>query len=76
MLPFLVSRWMWQTDRRIDPSLIAYVLSVTEFLAHADCHPSRESRSEWEIRLRLDAAAIFALNPSDYFADDGYDEPV
>ncbi len=67
MLPFLVSRWMWQTGIGGSiPSLIAYVFSVTGiFRLMRTVLPSRESRDGREIQFAAWlATAIFALNPN------------
>ncbi len=80
MLPFLVSRWMWQTGIGGSiPSLIAYVFSVTGiFRLMRTVIPSRESRSEWDIQFAAWlAAAIFALNPNViYLQTTAMTEPV
>src|SRR6266478_6569077 len=54
MLPFLFSRWLWQTGIGGSiPSLFAYVLSVTGVfrLIRTVLPDSREGRSEWDIQF-------------------------
>src|SRR6266478_10106111 len=80
MLPFLVSRWMWQTGIGGSiPSLIAYVFSVTGiFRLMRTVLPSRESRDGREIQFAAWlATAIFALNPNlIYLQTTAMTEPV
>src|SRR6266568_2380367 len=81
MLPFLVSRWMWQTGIGGSiPSLIAYVFSVTGIfrLMQTILPDSRESRNGREIQFAAWlATAIFALNPNlIYLQTTAMTEPV
>jgi len=66
MMPFLVSKWMWQTGVGGSiPSMVAYVLGVTGIFrlvrtaaAASENAPSGSGKAAWF------AAAIFGLNPN------------
>ena len=65
MLPFLLSRWLWQTGIGGSiPSLIAYVLSVTGIFRLVRTAPGVDSDSVPGRFAGWFAAAIFALNPN------------
>src|SRR2546425_7497247 len=81
MLPFLVSRWLWQTGIGGSiPSLFAYVLSVTGIfrLVRSNLPTFRQERERWGTRFTAWlAAAIFALNPNlIYLQTTAMTEPV
>ncbi len=81
MLPFLLSRWLWQTGIGGSiPSLFAYVLSVTGIfrLVRSNLPTSRQEHERWGIRFTAwFAAAIFALNPNlIYLQTTAMTEPV
>src|SRR5215467_12558313 len=72
MMPFIVSRWMWQTGiGGATPSMIAYLFSVIgvfQLVREVPTSPSREKRgTQLSAETRFTAwfaAAIFALNPN------------
>jgi len=68
MLPFLVSRWMWQSGIGGSfPSMLAYVFSVTGVfrLVRTALPDPKETRGRAIVRFtEWLAAAIFALNPN------------
>src|SRR5712692_7000074 len=65
MLPFLLSRWMWQTGIGGSiPSLLAYVLSVTGIFRLVRNAPGVERESAAAKFAAWFAAAVFALNPN------------
>src|SRR5713101_7919557 len=78
MLPFLLSRWLWQTGIGGSiPSLFAYVLSVTGVFRLARIAPGVEPESVPAKFAAWFAAAIFALNPNlIYLQTTAMTEPV
>jgi len=73
MMPFIVSRWMWQTGiGGAIPSMIAYLFSVIGvFLMVREGPTSPKTREKWGTQMNAEtrfaawfAAAIFALNPN------------
>jgi len=81
MLPFLASRWLWQTGIGGSiPSLFAYVLSVVGIfrLVRSNLPTFRQERERWGTRFTAClAAAIFALNPNlIYLQTTAMTEPV
>src|SRR6476659_2202641 len=68
MLPFLISRWMWQTGIGGSfPSMLAYVFSVTGIfrLVRTVLPEPADTRGRAVVRFAAWlAAAIFALNPN------------
>src|SRR6266567_1296701 len=81
MLPFLLSRWLWQTGIGGSiPSLFAYVLSVVGIfrLVGSNLPTFRQERERWGTRFTAwFATAIFALNPNlIYLQTTAMTEPV
>ena len=78
MLPFLLSRWLWQTGIGGSiPSLFAYVLSVTGIFRLVRHAPGVEAESVPAKFAAWFAAAIFALNPNlIYLQTTAMTEPV
>ena len=78
MLPFLLSRWLWQTGIGGSiPSLFAYVLSVTGIFRLVRTAPGVEPESVPSKFAAWFAAAIFALNPNlIYLQTTAMTEPV
>src|SRR6266568_8703794 len=81
MLPFLLSRWLWQTGIGGSiPSLFAYVLSVVGIfrLVGSNLPTFRQERERWGTRFTAWlATAIFALNPNlIYLQTTAMTEPV
>jgi hypothetical protein len=78
MLPFLVSRWLWQTGIGGSiPSLIAYVLSVVGIFRLVRTAPGVDSDSVATRFAAWLAAATFALNPNlIYLQTTAMTEPV
>jgi hypothetical protein len=65
MLPFLFSRWMWQTGIGGSiPSLVAYVLSVVGIFRLVRDAPGIDRNSPEVKFAAWFAAAVFALNPN------------
>jgi hypothetical protein len=65
MLPFLLSRWMWQTGIGGSiPSLVAYVLSVVGIFRLVRDAPGIDRNSPEGKFAAWFAAAVFALNPN------------
>jgi hypothetical protein len=65
MLPFLLSRWMWQTGIGGSiPSLVAYVLSVIGIFRLVRDAPEMDRNSPEGKFAAWFAVAIFALNPN------------
>jgi hypothetical protein len=78
MLPFLLSRWMWQTGIGGSiPSLVAYVLSVIGIFRLVRYAPGIDRNSPEGKFAAWFAAAIFALNPNlIYLQTTAMTEPV
>ncbi len=78
MLPFLFSRWLWQTGIGGSiPSLIAYVFSVTGIFRLVRTAPGMDPESVHTRFAAWFAAAIFALNPNlIYLQTTAMTEPV
>jgi hypothetical protein len=81
MLPFLLSRWLWQTGIGGSiPSLFAYLLSVAGVfrLVGSNLSTLRQERERWGTRFTAwFATAIFALNPNlIYLQTTAMTEPV
>ena len=78
MLPFLLSRWLWQTGIGGSiPSLIAYVFSVVGIFRLVRTAPGVDPDSVLTRFAAWLAAAIFALNPNlIYLQSTAMTEPV
>ncbi len=78
MLPFLLSRWLWQTGIGGSiPSLLAYVLSVTGIFRLVRTAPGVEPESAPAKFSAWFAVVVFALNPNlTYLQTTAMTEPV
>src|SRR5713101_9157207 len=78
MLPFLLSRWLWQTGIGGSiPSVLAYVLSVTGIFRLVRTAPGVEPESAPAKFSAWFAVVVFALNPNlTYLQTTAMTEPV